>query len=235
MVEVKDVRKTYINGEEKLEVLKGINFRIEPGEFVAIMGPSGSGKSTLMNILGCLDNKFNGKYMLDKVEVNKLKDKKLSRIRNIKIGFVFQSFNLLAKQTALHNVMLPMVYAGVKRRERIERAKRALESVGLGDRLHHKPSELSGGQKQRVAIARALVNDPAIILADEPTGNLDSHSEEEILEIFENLNRKGVTIIMVTHEPEIGKRCRRVISLRDGELQSDIIKKGEEDEFFGKP
>lgn len=234
MVKIKDIRKAYINGEERLEVLKGVDFHIKAGEFVAIMGPSGSGKSTLMNILGCLDNQFDGEYHLDKVEVNKLKDRNLSRVRNGKIGFVFQSFNLLSKQTALQNVMLPMVYAGIKRKERAERAKKALESVGLGDRVHHKPNELSGGQRQRVAIARALVNDPAIILADEPTGNLDSHSEEEILEIFKELNNKGVTIVMVTHEPEIGKRCKRVIRLKDGELQSDITKKGEGNELLGK-
>lgn len=226
MVELRNISKSYINGKVELPVLKNVNFHIKKGEFVAIMGPSGSGKSTLMNILGCLDNNFEGEYHLDKVEVNKLKDKNLSRVRNVKIGFVFQSFNLLSKQTAIHNVMLPMIYAGIKRKERLERAKKALESVGLGDRLHHKPNELSGGQRQRVAIARALVNNPAILLADEPTGNLDSQSEKEILEIFENLNKEGVTIIMVTHEPEIGKKCRRVINLRDGRVLSDVRKDG---------
>lgn len=226
MVELRNISKSYINGKVELPVLKSVNFHIKKGEFVAIMGPSGSGKSTLMNILGCLDNDFEGEYHLDKVEVNKLKDKKLSRVRNVKIGFVFQSFNLLSKQTAIHNVMLPMIYAGVKRKERLERATKALESVGLGDRLHHKPNELSGGQRQRVAIARALVNNPAILLADEPTGNLDSQSEKEILEIFENLNKEGVTIIMVTHEPEIGKKCKRVINLRDGRVLSDVRKDG---------
>lgn len=226
MVELRNISKSYINGKVELPVLKNVNFHIKKGEFVAIMGPSGSGKSTLMNILGCLDNDFEGEYHLDKVEVNKLKDKKLSRVRNVKIGFVFQSFNLLSKQTAIHNVMLPMIYAGVKRKERLERATKALESVGLGDRLHHKPNELSGGQRQRVAIARALVNNPAILLADEPTGNLDSQSEKEILEIFENLNKEGVTIIMVTHEPEIGKKCKRVINLRDGRVLSDVRKDG---------
>jgi putative ABC transport system ATP-binding protein len=226
MVELRNISKSYINGKVELPVLKNVNFHIKKGEFVAIMGPSGSGKSTLMNILGCLDNDFQGEYHLDKVEVNKLKDKNLSRVRNVKIGFVFQSFNLLSKQTAIHNVMLPMIYAGIKRKERLERATKALESVGLGDRLHHKPNELSGGQRQRVAIARALVNNPAILLADEPTGNLDSQSEKEILEIFENLNKEGVTIIMVTHEPEIGKKCKRVINLRDGRVLSDVRKDG---------
>jgi putative ABC transport system ATP-binding protein len=226
MVELRNISKSYINGKVELPVLKNVNFHIKKGEFVAIMGPSGSGKSTLMNILGCLDNDFQGEYHLDKVEVNKLKDKNLSRVRNVKIGFVFQSFNLLSKQTAIHNVMLPMIYAGIKRKERVERATKALESVGLGDRLHHKPNELSGGQRQRVAIARALVNNPAILLADEPTGNLDSHSEKEILDIFENLNKEGVTIIMVTHEPEIGKKCKRVINLRDGRVLSDVRKDG---------
>ncbi len=234
MVKIDNIKKSYINGDTELQVLKGVSFHIKKGEFVAIMGPSGSGKSTLMNVLGCLDKNFDGEYTLDGVEVNKLKDKNLSRVRNVKIGFVFQSFNLLAKQSALHNVMLPMIYAGVSRKERLVRAKEALESVGLGDRVHHKPNELSGGQRQRVAIARALVNNPAIILADEPTGNLDSKSEEEIMGIFKDLNKKGVTIVMVTHEPSIGDRTKRVITLRDGELLSDIRKEGVEDEFLGK-
>jgi len=234
MVYLNNINKSYINGDTELKVLKDLSFKIEKGEFVAIMGPSGSGKSSLMNILGCLDKKFSGTYTLDGVEVNKLKDKNLSRVRNVKIGFVFQSFNLLAKQTALHNVMLPMIYAGVKRQERIKRAKEALESVGLGDRIHHKPNELSGGQRQRVAIARALVNKPAIILADEPTGNLDSHSEKEILEIFDKLNKQGVTIIMVTHEPEVGRRSKRVINLKDGYLLHDDRKVGDGFEFLGK-
>lgn len=227
MVEIKNIKKAYINGKVEMPVLKGISFHIKKGEFVAIMGPSGSGKSTLMNILGCLDNNFEGEYHLDKVEVNKLKDKNLSRVRNVKIGFVFQSFNLLAKQTALHNVMLPMIYSGIKRKERIIRATEALKSVGLEDRVHHKPNELSGGQRQRVAIARAIVNKPSILLADEPTGNLDSQSEKEILDIFKKLNQEGVTIIMVTHEPEIGKQSKRVINLKDGELLSDISKEGD--------
>lgn len=234
MVHIKNISKSYINGDTELKVLKEVSFDIHRGEFVAIMGPSGSGKSTLMNILGCLDKNFKGEYTLDGVEVNKLKDKNLSRVRNIKIGFVFQSFNLLSKQSALQNVMLPMVYAGVKRGERIRRAKEALKSVGLGDRINHKPNELSGGQRQRVAIARALVNNPAILLADEPTGNLDSKSEEEVLAIFDRLNKEGVTIIMVTHEVEVGKRTKRVISLKDGSLLSDERKGDNQSELLGK-
>lgn len=222
MIEIKNLNKYYINGEMKLHALKNINFSIEKGEFVAIMGSSGSGKSTMMNILGCLDHTFDGTYILDKIDISKLKDEELSKIRNQKIGFVFQSFNLLSKLSALENVELPLVYAGVHHKERVDKAKAVLEKVGLGDRLNHKPNELSGGQRQRVAIARALVNEPAIILADEPTGNLDSTSEKEILELFKELNNQGKTIVIVTHEPEVGKSCKRVIRFKDGEIIGDV-------------
>lgn len=222
MIEIKNLNKYYINGEMKLHALKNINFFIEKGEFVAIMGSSGSGKSTMMNILGCLDHTFDGIYILDKIDISKLKDEELSKIRNQKIGFVFQSFNLLSKLSALENVELPLVYAGVHHKERVDKAKAVLEKVGLGDRLNHKPNELSGGQRQRVAIARALVNEPAIILADEPTGNLDSTSEKEILELFKELNNQGKTIVIVTHEPEVGKSCKRVIRFKDGEIIGDV-------------
>ncbi|MGL4861548.1 ABC transporter ATP-binding protein [Cetobacterium sp.] len=222
MIEIKNLNKYYINGEMKLHALKNNNFSIEEGEFVAIMGSSGSGKSTMMNILGCLDHTFDGTYILDKIDISKLKDEELSKIRNQKIGFVFQSFNLLSKLSALENVELPLVYAGVNHKERADKAKAVLEKVGLGDRLDHKPNELSGGQRQRVAIARALVNEPAIILADEPTGNLDSISEKEIVEIFKELNNQGKTIIIVTHEPKVGKSCKRVIRFKDGEIIEDV-------------
>lgn len=222
MIEIKNLNKYYINGEMKLHALKNINFSIEKGEFVAIMGSSGSGKSTMMNILGCLDHTFDGTYILDKIDISKLKDEELSKIRNQKIGFVFQSFNLLSKLSALENVELPLVYAGVHHKERVDKAKAVLEKVGLSDRLNHKPNELSGGQRQRVAIARALVNEPAIILADEPTGNLDSTSEKEILELFKELNNQGKTIVIVTHEPEVGKSCKRVIRFKDGEIIGDV-------------
>lgn len=222
MIEIKNLNKYYIDGEMKLHALKNINFSIEKGEFVAIMGSSGSGKSTMMNILGCLDHTFDGTYILDKIDISKLKDEELSKIRNQKIGFVFQSFNLLSKLSALENVELPLVYAGVHHKERVDKAKAVLEKVGLSDRLNHKPNELSGGQRQRVAIARALVNEPAIILADEPTGNLDSTSEKEILELFKELNSQGKTIVIVTHEPEVGKSCKRVIRFKDGEIIGDV-------------
>jgi len=221
MINIKDMRKVYSNGKLELEAIKKVNFHIKKGEFVAIMGPSGSGKSTIMNILGCLDKPTSGEYYLDGVNVSHLDDDDLSKIRNDKIGFVFQSFNLLSKLTALENVTLPLVYAGIRKKERIKKAKKALESVGLSDRIHHLPNELSGGQRQRVAIARALVNEPSIIMADEPTGNLDSKSEEEILEIFKGLNKNGTTIAMVTHEPNIADHCKRIIRFKDGELVGD--------------
>lgn len=221
MIKVEHLNKYYINGEMKLHALKDLSFHIKEGEFVAIMGSSGSGKSTMMNILGCLDKNSEGTYILDGIDVSKIKDEELCKIRNVKIGFVFQSFNLLSKLTALENVELPLIYAGVGKKEREEKAKEVLKKVGLEDRMHHKPNELSGGQKQRVAIARALVNDPAIILADEPTGNLDSVSEKEIMEIFTDFNKQGKTIIVVTHEPEVSRYVKRVLLFKDGRIIRD--------------
>jgi putative ABC transport system ATP-binding protein len=213
--------KIYKNGKIEVEALRNVNFGIEKNEFVSIMGPSGSGKSTLMNIIGCLDKSTSGKYMLDGVDISSLNEVELAGIRNLKIGFVFQSFNLLPRINALQNVELPMIYAGVGSKERRAKAMAALERVGLEQRVHHKPNEMSGGQKQRVAIARALVNSPAVILADEPTGNLDSASSEEIMTVFQDLNKEGVTIILVTHEPDIAQHTRRVLTFRDGRLVSD--------------
>lgn len=221
MIKVEHLNKYYVNGDMKLHALKDLSFHIGKGEFVAIMGSSGSGKSTMMNILGCLDKNSEGKYILDGIDVSKIKDAELCKIRNVKIGFVFQSFNLLSKLTALENVELPLIYAGVGKKEREEKAKEVLKKVGLEDRMHHKPNELSGGQKQRVAIARALVNEPAIILADEPTGNLDSVSEREIMELFESFNKQGKTIIIVSHEPEVAKYVKRILLFKDGEIIRD--------------
>jgi len=221
MLKVEMLNKYYVNGEMKLHALKNINFEIGKGEYVAIMGSSGSGKSTMMNILGCLDREFEGEYTLDDIKISQIDEKDISKIRNLKIGFVFQAFNLLPKLTALQNVELPLVYAGVHKNEREKRAKEMLEKVGLGERIHHKPNELSGGQKQRVAIARALVNNPAIILADEPTGNLDSVSEKEIMELFTELNSQGKTIIIVSHEPEVAQYVRRILLFKDGEIIRD--------------
>ncbi|MBM6874489.1 ABC transporter ATP-binding protein [Fusobacterium mortiferum] len=221
MLRVEKLNKYYINGDMKLHALKDISFEIKKGEYVAIMGSSGSGKSTMMNILGCLDREFQGEYILDGIEISKIEEKDISKIRNLKIGFVFQSFNLLPKLSALQNVELPLVYAGVPKSEREKRATEMLEKVGLGARIHHKPNELSGGQKQRVAIARALVNNPAIILADEPTGNLDSVSEKEIMELFTELNSQGKTIIIVSHEPEVAQYVRRILLFKDGEIIRD--------------
>lgn len=221
IIKLENLIKVYDTGAIQLKALKGVNLEIEEKEYVAIMGASGSGKSTLMNVLGCLDKLTDGKYYLDGVDISSLDDNSLAAIRNKKIGFVFQAFNLLPKLTAMANVELPMMYAGVPKSDRERRAKIALGRVGLGDRVHHKPNELSGGQKQRVAIARALVNDPAILLADEPTGNLDSQSSEEIMGIFQELNDEGVTIVMVTHEPDIAQHTKRNIVFRDGNIISD--------------
>lgn len=221
IIRVENLKKIYDTGKIQVEALKDINLEIEKNEYVAIMGASGSGKSTLMNILGCLDRLTEGKYILDDVDVSTLDGNALAEIRNKKIGFVFQAFNLLPRLSALANVELPMVYAGISYAERQKKAKAALERVGLTDRMHHRPNELSGGQKQRVAIARSLVNDPAIILADEPTGNLDTKSSEEIMDIFEGLNNEGVTIVMVTHEQDISQHTKRAVVFRDGAIISD--------------
>lgn len=221
MIKISSLTKVYDSGAVKVEALRGIDLTIEKGEFVAIMGPSGSGKSTLMNILGCLDVATDGEYILDDVSITDLTQVELSDIRNQKIGFVFQSFNLLARTSALKNVELPMVYGKVKSRERERRAFEALEKVGLSDRVDHKPNELSGGQKQRVAIARSLVNQPSIILADEPTGNLDSKSSEDIMTLFRKLNDEGVTVIIVTHEPDIAEKTNRVVLFKDGIIVED--------------
>ena len=222
MIELHDITKTYQTGDMDLQVLKGISFRIADGELCAIMGPSGSGKSTLMNIIGCLDTLTTGEYFLDGENVASLNETELARVRNRRIGFVFQSFNLIARTTALDNVALPLLYAGVTGTERRERAIAALTAVGLADRLDHKPNQLSGGQQQRVAIARALVTTPSLILADEPTGNLDSRSSVEVMDIFQKLNAQlGVTIIFVTHEPDIMAYTRRVLRIRDGYLGAD--------------
>ncbi len=221
LIDVRDISKTYKMGKMEVRALKHVTINIHHGEFVAIMGPSGSGKSTFMNLIGCLDKPTGGSYRLDGIEVAKLNDNQLAEIRNRKIGFVFQQFNLLARTTALRNVELPLLYSGTRNREQI--AKKAIEIVGLTDRMDHRPNELSGGQQQRVAIARALVNDPPIIFGDEPTGNLDSRTGAEIMAIFQRLNRDGKTVVIVTHEQEIAEHCKRILRFKDGHIISDEI------------
>jgi len=221
IISVNDLRKTYVMGMEKVHALQSISLDIHKNEYVALMGPSGSGKSTLMNLLGCLDTPTSGNYFLNNIDVSEMDDGELAEVRNRLIGFVFQTFNLLPRLSSLDNVALPLVYAGMSKAQRIEKAEHALEEVGLGDRMGHRPNELSGGQRQRVAIARALVNDPAIILADEPTGNLDTKTSIEIMDIFHKLHVKGNTIILVTHEPDIAEYSHRIIRLRDGLVEKD--------------
>ena len=222
LIQIRGLHRVYEVGSEKVHALNGVDLDIGQNEYVAIMGPSGSGKTTLMNIIGCLDTPTGGQYLLKDTDVGKLTDDELARIRNKEIGFVFQTFNLLARADALHNVELPLVYAGLKHEERRQRAREALEAVGLGDRMKHKPNELSGGQRQRVAIARALVNRPSIILADEPTGNLDTATGEEIMASIERIWKQGNTVILVTHEADIAAKARRVVRMRDGKIESDV-------------
>ena len=222
VITIQDITKIYQMGEVEVHALRGVSLQVEPGEMVSIMGPSGSGKSTLMNIIGCLDQPTDGTYWLDGEEVGQLDDDRLATIRNQRIGFVFQTFNLLARTTALENVALPLIYAGLTRSERLRRASEALDAVGLSDRLHHSPTELSGGQQQRVAIARALVNQPSIILADEPTGNLDSKSGREVMAILQQLNReRDITVVLVTHDPDIGHHTSRIVHLYDGQVSKE--------------
>ena len=221
LIRAADLWRTYVMGSEEIHALRGVSFTIDPGEYVAIMGPSGSGKSTLMNLIGCLDSPSKGNYVLRGKMVSQMGDDELAEIRNREIGFVFQTFNLLPRASALHNVELPMVYAGVSKEDRLARARRSLEMVDLGDRVTHKPNELSGGQRQRVAIARALVMGPSILLADEPTGNLDTATGEDIMRLFEKLHSEGHTIILVTHERDIADHAHRTIHIRDGKIESD--------------
>ena len=223
VIDLKDVTKTYASGELSVQALRGITFSIQPGEYVAIMGPSGSGKSTLMNLLGALDRPTTGTYKLDGIDVATLNDNELAKIRLKKLGFIFQGFNLLARTSAIKNVALPLFYAGLSPRARNDAAIQRLKEVGLGDRLTHKPNELSGGQQQRVAIARALVNDPAVLLADEPTGNLDTQTSEEIMGLFQSLNAAGRTIIMVTHDEDIARHAKRIVRVRDGLVVADDL------------
>lgn len=223
IIETHDISKVYRMGTETINALKSVSIKINKGEYVAFMGPSGSGKSTLMNIVGCLDTPTGGQYILNGNDVSNMTDNQLAEVRNKEIGFVFQTFNLLPRQSSLENVALPLIYAGYNKSQREERAQQVLESVGLGTRGKHKPNELSGGQRQRVAIARALINNPSILLADEPTGNLDTKTSYEIMELFENLHSKGNTIIMVTHEEDIAKYAHRIVRLRDGLIESDTL------------
>jgi putative ABC transport system ATP-binding protein len=224
VIHLETIRKTYFMGTHSLDVLKGINLDIHKNEYVALMGPSGSGKSTLMNILGCLDTPTSGKYVLNNKDVSKMTDDELAEVRNKEIGFVFQQFNLLPRLTAAENVALPLVYAGVNKKIRMEKAHEALAKVGLADRAHHKSNEMSGGQIQRVAIARAIVNNPSILLADEPTGNLDTKTSVEVMEIFGHIQAAGNTVILVTHEEDIAAYAKRVVRLRDGSIETDIVK-----------
>jgi len=223
LIDIENVKKIYDLGAEKIHALDGVSLKIEQGEYIAIMGPSGSGKSTIMNILGCLDTPTSGSYLFEKEQVSEMDDDQLAGIRNEKIGFVFQTFNLLPRISSLHNVELPLIYGGVSLESRRERAKRVLEQVGLGDRMDHKPNELSGGQRQRVAVARALANEPSIILADEPTGNLDSKTGEDIMLLFNEIHEAGNTIILVTHEEYIAENAHRIIRLHDGLIASDEV------------
>jgi putative ABC transport system ATP-binding protein len=222
LIETVDLWKTYVMGSEEIHALRGVSIAIERGEYVAIMGPSGSGKSTLMNLIGCLDTPSKGSYLLNGKQVSQMNDNELARIRNEEIGFVFQTFNLLPRATALHNVELPLVYAGIAAKDRQERARTALSKVELAERMSHRPNELSGGQRQRVAIARALVNNPSILLADEPTGNLDSKTGLEIMALFEKLHQAGNTIVLVTHEPDVAAFAYRTIQIRDGMVENDV-------------
>jgi putative ABC transport system ATP-binding protein len=224
LIQTNDLWKTYQMGTEEVHALRGVSIGIERGEYVAIMGPSGSGKSTLMNLIGCLDTPTKGTYLLNGKQAGQMNDDELARIRNEEIGFVFQTFNLLPRATALHNVELPLIYAGITSKVRRERATAALEKVELGNRMHHRPNELSGGQRQRVAIARALVNNPSILLADEPTGNLDSKTGVEIMGVFQRLHDAGNTIILVTHEPDVAAYARRAIHIRDGQVEKDVLR-----------
>jgi putative ABC transport system ATP-binding protein len=221
VIELTDISKAYQMGTQTVHALRGVDLQIDDGEFVAIMGPSGSGKSTMMNVIGCLDQPTGGVYKLDGTDVSQMSDDELASVRNKRIGFVFQQFNLLSRTPALQQVEMPLMYAGVDRKERRERARQALTAVGLGERMDHRPDELSGGQQQRVAIARALVAEPTLILADEPTGNLDTASGQEILNIFDDLNERGITIVFVTHDPEVSERAKRVVHLRDGQVEHD--------------
>lgn len=223
LLDLKNISKRYLIGSVEVNALRSIDLKIEKGEYVALMGPSGSGKSTLMNIIGCLDTPSGGEYFLNGKEVSKMSEDELAEVRNREIGFIFQTFNLVPRSNALDNVALPLVYAGYKREERIRKAKESLNDVGLGDRMTHKPNELSGGQRQRVAVARALVNNPSIILADEPTGNLDSKTSEEIMALFDQIHKRGNTIIVVTHEEEIARHALRIVRIKDGQVESDKL------------
>jgi putative ABC transport system ATP-binding protein len=222
-IKTHNLQRRYRMGEETIYALRGVDLTVQRGEYVAIMGPSGSGKSTLMNMIGCLDTPDEGEYWLNGKLVSAMHDRELAHVRNKEVGFVFQTFNLLPRANALHNVELPLIYAGVRRKERAERARRALERVGLGERMQHRPSEMSGGQRQRVAVARALVTDPSILLADEPTGNLDSATSRDIMALFQELYEAGHTILLVTHEPDVARYARRIITFRDGKIAEDVI------------